>query len=114
MKGKVCNFLMQTWNLWCKGRCLDLMDPILKDSYVANEVLKCIHIGLLCVQEDPDDRPTMSTIVVMLASDTMTLPTPNPPAFSRRKSLEDQSSTSKTFNNDASVNEITVSHITPR
>ncbi|KAI9112891.1 hypothetical protein K1719_016208 [Acacia pycnantha] len=119
---KICSFylseqgqslLIYTWNLWLKGKCLELMDPMLKDSYMANEVLKCIHIGLLCVQEDPDDRPTMSTIVFMLASDTMTLPSPNPPAFSRRKSLEDQSSTSKTFI-DASVNEITVSHITPR
>ncbi|XP_054811837.1 cysteine-rich receptor-like protein kinase 10 [Prosopis cineraria] len=119
---KICSFylsehgqslLIYTWNLWCKGKCLELMDPVLEDSYIENEVLKCVHIGLLCVQEDPDDRPIMSTVVLMLASDTMTLPNPNPPAFSRRKSLEDQSSTSRTFN-DASVNEMTVSHLTPR
>ncbi|KAF7836274.1 Cysteine-rich receptor-like protein kinase 10 [Senna tora] len=89
------------------------MDPVLEDTYVASEVLKCIHIGLLCVQEDAADRPTMSLVVVMLASDTMTLPNPKNPAFSVGRMNKEDSSTSKN-SKDPSVNEVTVSRIVPR
>ncbi|KAK4253208.1 hypothetical protein QN277_010801 [Acacia crassicarpa] len=109
------SLLIYTWNLWREGKCLELMDPMLEDSNVdKGGVLKCIHIGLLCVQEDASDRPTMSTVVVMLASDTMTFPKPNRPAFSVGKMfLGDSSSTSKN-SKDPSVNEVTMSLITPR
>jgi len=104
---------MQTWNLWCEDKSLELLDPILKNTYITNEVMKCIHIGLLCVQEDAVDRPTMSNVVVMLASDTMILPNPNHPAFSVGRKVVEGESTSKA-SNDPSVNEVTVSNILPR
>ncbi|KAJ6885599.1 G-type lectin S-receptor-like serine/threonine-protein kinase [Populus alba x Populus x berolinensis] len=72
----------QAWKLWSNGQGLKLMDPMLEKSSVATEVLRCIHIGLLCVQEDPGDRPTMSSVLHMLASDIITLPIPKQPAFS--------------------------------
>ncbi|KAL5865049.1 hypothetical protein ACOSQ3_002563 [Xanthoceras sorbifolium] len=46
-----------------------------------NEILKCINVGLLCRQEDPDDRPTMSDVITMLSSVSVTLSTPKRPAF---------------------------------
>ena len=104
---------MQTWKLLCEGRCIELMDPILEKSHIASEVEKCIHIGLLCVQEDAADRPTMSTVVVMLASDMMALPKPNQPAFSVGRMVMGAVSTSKS-SQDPSVNEVTVSNIIPR
>jgi hypothetical protein len=58
------------------------MDPLIEKSCVPSEYLKCLHVGLLCVQEDAADRPTMSSVVHMLASDTMTLTSPTRPAFS--------------------------------
>lgn len=58
------------------------MDPILRDTCIESEVLKCIQIGLLCVQEDPADRPTMSSVIHMLGSYTISLPQPTEPAFS--------------------------------
>ncbi|KAL7213437.1 hypothetical protein ACSBR2_016043 [Camellia fascicularis] len=76
------NLLTFAWKLWSEAHGVELIDPILVQSYVVNEVLKCIHIGLLCVQEDAADRPTMSLVVVMLGSDTVTLPQPKQPAFS--------------------------------
>ncbi|CAL5344611.1 unnamed protein product [Camellia sinensis] len=83
---------------------LELMDPLLAQSSVVDEVLKCIHIGLLCVQEDPADRPTMLSVVVMLASDTMTLPQPTKPAFSVGR-LVLKSTQSSPNVNELSVNE---------
>ena len=84
------------------------MDPVLKQSFILEELLKRIHIGLLCVQEDPADRPTMSSVVVMLATDTITLPQPTQPAFSvgRVKSSSDLKV--------CSANEVTLSTVSPR
>ncbi|KAL7213432.1 hypothetical protein ACSBR2_016038 [Camellia fascicularis] len=74
-------FSFGAWKLWSEAHGVELIDPILVQSCVVNEVLKCIHIGLLCVQEDAADRPTMSLVVVILRSDTVTLPQPKQPAF---------------------------------
>jgi len=109
---KIVNYL-QAWKVWCAGKCLELMDPVLEECCVESEVVKCIHIGLLCVQEDAADRPTMSTVVVMLASDMMSLPKPNQPAFSVGRMTLDDASTSKSSKN-LSINDDTVSNIFPR
>ncbi|KAL7244095.1 hypothetical protein ACSBR1_016347 [Camellia fascicularis] len=58
------------------------MDPLLVRSCMVVEALKCIHIGLLCVQENPSNRPIISSVFVMLKSDTVTLPQPTLSAFS--------------------------------
>ncbi|KAM1459983.1 hypothetical protein ACFX2I_036850 [Malus domestica] len=69
------------WQLWNETKGLELMDPLLKDSCRPNEFLRYIHIGLLCVQEDANNRPTMSSVVLMLKSETIILPRPEKPAF---------------------------------
>ena len=102
----------QAWKLWSDGQGLELMDPMIKKSSVATKVLRCIHIGLLCVQEDPADRPTMSSVLHVLASDTIALPIPKQPAFSigRFVAMEGQSSNQKV----CSSNELTISVLSPR
>ncbi|XP_057451344.1 cysteine-rich receptor-like protein kinase 10 isoform X2 [Lotus japonicus] len=107
------SLLIYSWRLLCEGKSLELLDPMLEKTYIANEVKKIIHIGLLCVQEDAGDRPTMSMVVVMLASDTMSLPNPNHPAFSVGRKIREEESTSKA-SEDPSVNEVTMSNICPR
>jgi hypothetical protein len=32
------------------------------------KAVRCIHIGLLCIQDDPAQRPTVSTVILMLNS----------------------------------------------
>ena len=88
------------------------MDPVITQSCDPDELLRCIHIGLLCVQEDPVDRPTMSSVVVMLASDSIKLPQPTQPAFSvGRVARLSQLSQDATV---CSVNEVTLSILSPR
>ncbi|OAY81561.1 Cysteine-rich receptor-like protein kinase 25 [Ananas comosus] len=70
-----------TWENWTKGTITEIVDSSLDNRYPRSEVLRCIHIGLLCVQENPADRPNMSRVVVMLSSSTVTLETPSKPAF---------------------------------
>ncbi|TKY68388.1 Cysteine-rich receptor protein kinase 10 [Spatholobus suberectus] len=107
------SLLLYAWKIWSAGKYLELMDPVLETSCIDSEVVKCIHIGLLCVQEDAADRPTMSTVVVMLASDTMALPKPNQPAFSVGRMALGDASTSKSSKN-RSINDVTISNILPR
>ncbi|XP_060675529.1 cysteine-rich receptor-like protein kinase 10 [Ziziphus jujuba] len=76
------SLLAYAWNLWNEGKRLELMDPLLKDSCAANEFMRYVHIGLLCVQEDAYNRPTMSSVVHMLKSETISLSQPERPAFS--------------------------------
>ena len=89
------------------------MDPALIKSFTASEVVKCLHIGLLCVQQDLADRPTMSTVVLMLGSDTMALPKPNHPAFSIGKLTSKEASTLRSSDN-LSINDVTFSSVLAR
>ena len=47
----------------------------------AEQVLNSVHIGLLCVQDNPVDRPMMSTVNVMLSSGSVSLQAPLKPVF---------------------------------
>ena len=51
------------------------------DEFARSQALRCIHIGLLCVQTEPDDRPDISAVVFMLTRDSMELQPPAQPAF---------------------------------
>lgn len=80
------------------------------ESCTTSEVLRCMHIALLCVQEDPAERPTMSAVVVLLASESVDLPKPKQPAiFAVRRVLPVNESIT-----DPSANGLTMSIIAPR
>jgi len=93
--------------LWKEGNGLQLIDASLGSSFSLNEVLRCIKVGLLCVQERPEDRPTMSSVVLMLGSDHTFLPEPKEPGFvARRNPLEGSSSSRK--EHPHSANNVTI------
>ncbi|XP_062180044.1 receptor-like serine/threonine-protein kinase SD1-8 [Phragmites australis] len=90
------NLLAHAWSLLNEGNSLVLVDENLKGSFNSDEVLKCLKVGLLCVQENPDDRPLMSQVLLMLAStDTASLPTPKQPGFAARRAATEDTSSSK-------------------
>lgn len=65
---------------------LSLADPAIYDPCFKDEILKSIRLGLLCVQEFPEDRPTISEVIFMLDVDIITdLPHPKPPGFTQRQ-----------------------------
>ncbi|XP_062187522.1 cysteine-rich receptor-like protein kinase 44 [Phragmites australis] len=74
------NLLSVVWDHWTKGTISQMLDRSL-DGYSQNQALRCIHIGLLCVHPDPDDRPDISAVVFMLTRDSMELQSPAQPAF---------------------------------
>ncbi|CAL5410912.1 unnamed protein product [Camellia sinensis] len=97
--------------LWSDGKELEFLDPLLAGSCPMAEVVTCIHIGLLCVQEDLKDRPNMSSVVVLLGSESATLPEPNQPAFSvgRVAHIEPSLSTDPSVKNQVTVSGISLS-----
>ncbi|KAI3745051.1 hypothetical protein L1987_58152 [Smallanthus sonchifolius] len=88
------SLLGYAWSLWKEDMPFEVMDQRLVESSNSIEVLKCIIVGLLCVQEDPGDRPSMTNVVLMLAGDIASLPNPKQPAFVARKTLSNSSSSS--------------------
>ncbi|KAL4574028.1 hypothetical protein LXL04_020850 [Taraxacum kok-saghyz] len=81
------------WKHFQEGTVDQIFDPnLLMDIYpntlLKEEAIKVIHVGLLCAQEDPSLRPTMSTVLKMLAKDDQTLPFPSTPPFIDEKTME--------------------------
>ncbi|CAL4943612.1 unnamed protein product [Urochloa decumbens] len=73
--------LSYVWDHWLRSTALETVDPSLDCQAPESEVLKCIHLGLLCVQENPADRPTMLDILVMLHGQSSSFAAPSKPAF---------------------------------
>ncbi|XP_037479849.1 G-type lectin S-receptor-like serine/threonine-protein kinase B120 isoform X2 [Triticum dicoccoides] len=69
------------WNLWADGKVEDFVDPAITESYSLDEVSKCIHVGLLCVQDSSGARPHMSSVVSMLDSEAMPRAAPRQPMY---------------------------------
>ncbi|AQK74106.1 serine/threonine-protein kinase receptor [Zea mays] len=115
--------IQDAWKLWNEDRAAEFMDAALAGSYPRDEAWRCFHVGLLCVQESPDLRPTMSSVVLMLISDqtAQQMPAPaQPPLFAssrlgRKASASDLSLAMKTETTKTqSVNEVSISMMEPR
>ncbi|XP_042457943.1 receptor-like serine/threonine-protein kinase SD1-7 [Zingiber officinale] len=63
------NLLGYVNKLWKEERSLEIVDDTLNQSYPTEEVLRCIQMSLLCVQDNSNDRPTMTKVMAMLTSD---------------------------------------------
>ncbi|CAL5003072.1 unnamed protein product [Urochloa decumbens] len=86
--------LSHVWDKWRAGSMVDVLDPSLGSHYPESEVMNCIEIGLLCVQENPADRPDASAVVLMLdspSSMTNDRRAPSRPAFVFSSGLTDES-----------------------
>nr|ADQ37382.1 unknown [Arabidopsis lyrata] len=118
------NLLGYAWKNWKEGKGLEIIDPIILDSssssslstFRPQDVLRCIQIGLVCVQEFAEDRPPMSSVVLMLSSETAAIPQPKIPGYCvGRSPLDTDSSSSKQRDDESwTVNEITLSVIDAR
>ncbi|KAJ7948535.1 S-receptor-like serine/threonine-protein kinase [Quillaja saponaria] len=74
------NLIEYAWTLWREERPLELIDECIIESCNLSEVRRCIHISLLCLEQHPHDRPSMSSVVLMSGSD-VALPQPQQPGF---------------------------------
>ncbi|XP_004134966.3 cysteine-rich receptor-like protein kinase 10 [Cucumis sativus] len=107
-----------TWNNWRAGTSTNVIDSTLGVGSRI-EMIRCIHIGLLCVQENVANRPTMASVVMMLSSSSLTLPIPSKPAFFMDSIVTNGSNTSETNRSKSttlqhSENEASITELHPR
>ncbi|XP_062088354.1 cysteine-rich receptor-like protein kinase 26 [Humulus lupulus] len=118
--------LTYAWKNWSEGTTSNLIDPTISGGSKA-EIMRCIHIGLLCVQENVADRPSMNSIIHMLNSHSIsTLAVPSKPTFfmhssfepkmllvSNTNSGETQSQDSKSDSSQGTENEAAITDLYP-
>ncbi|KAJ8767215.1 hypothetical protein K2173_013612 [Erythroxylum novogranatense] len=110
------------WKHWQEGTHAEVFDPNIAETCLTNEIHRCMHIGLLCVQEDPAQRPTMTAVGLMLNSSSFDLPLPKRPAFFILSRIEssmsiegiDKSDQSKRKLVQHSVDELPITSVYPR
>ncbi|THG00637.1 hypothetical protein TEA_011640 [Camellia sinensis var. sinensis] len=98
----------KAWKLWIEENAIQLVVKKLETpAMLTLEVLKCIQIGLLCVQQCPEDRPTMSSVVSMLDNGSAMLPHPRQRGFYNEES-SDEIELASTVGIKCSTNETTI------
>ncbi|XP_017695981.2 G-type lectin S-receptor-like serine/threonine-protein kinase At4g27290 [Phoenix dactylifera] len=102
------NLLGYAWELWKEGNILELMDPLLGDLCHLEGYSRCIQVALLCVQDVPEDRPTMSEVVSLLSNESISPKSPKKPIFSFGRTMEIVCLPSST-REECTANDITVS-----
>ncbi|XP_040862032.1 cysteine-rich receptor-like protein kinase 25 isoform X5 [Glycine max] len=106
----VDSLMSYVWRQWKDQAPLSILDPNLEENYSQFEVIKCIHIGLLCVQENKNIRPTMTKVIFYLDGHTLDeLPSPQEPPFFFRD-IKDKKIPMQHF----SVNKMSTSIFYPR
>ncbi|KAK7334717.1 hypothetical protein VNO80_26478 [Phaseolus coccineus] len=107
------NLLGHAWRLWIEERPLELIHDILDDSAALSvEILRCIQVGLLCVQQNPENRPNISSVVLMLNGEKL-LPKPSQPGFYIGEDNKADTGSSKQYES-CSVNEVSMSSLGAR
>uniref|UniRef100_A0A453BCZ9 S-locus receptor kinase C-terminal domain-containing protein n=1 Tax=Aegilops tauschii subsp. strangulata TaxID=200361 RepID=A0A453BCZ9_AEGTS len=107
--------------MWRDGRAFELVDPTLGHCSEVADIMRCVKVALLCVQDNAMDRPTMTDVTAMLGNDGVPLPDPRrPPHFHLRVTSDDEEdgaggsgtrTRSTHFTGSCSTNDVTISTI---
>ncbi|KAL0535111.1 hypothetical protein IC582_029434 [Cucumis melo] len=101
------------WKLWTEDNLIPLIEPTIYEPCYQLEISRCIHVGLLCVQEFINERPNVSTIISMLNSEIVDLPSPKEPGFVGRPHETDTESSQKNLD-QCSTNNVTLTAVIAR
>ncbi|KAG5628760.1 hypothetical protein H5410_000477 [Solanum commersonii] len=87
------SLVSNAWEHFQRGIVEELFDPnLMLHNYhtinVKNEVARVLHVGLLCTQEIPTLRPSMSEALQMFVKKDEELPPPTKPPFVDEKTME--------------------------
>ncbi|KAL0891743.1 hypothetical protein Bca101_015726 [Brassica carinata] len=104
------------WRSWKEGVALNLVDKMLMtmSCYSSNMILRCINIGLLCVQDKVSERPSMASVLLMLDGHTLALSEPSRPAFFTHSTKVSDSSSSSLGHNAKTSNYNSNTELYPR
>ncbi|KAK6133318.1 hypothetical protein DH2020_032981 [Rehmannia glutinosa] len=96
------------WKLWNEDNGMAFADQNIASPNVQSEIVRCIHIALLCVQEFPKDRPAVQTVLSMLSREIVDLPLPEQPVFAEKWDRSHVGSTQGTSQFGFSTNDLTI------
>ncbi|QHN82106.1 Cysteine-rich receptor-like protein kinase [Arachis hypogaea] len=86
------SIVILTWRRFQLGTAEELFDPnLVSDNNNINkkdEILRVVHMGLLCTQENPSLRPTMSRALQMLTKKEENIARPSNPPFTNENTME--------------------------
>ncbi|KAL8128373.1 hypothetical protein AgCh_015098 [Apium graveolens] len=83
------NLMGHAWMSYKEDRLVELIDESILESIDQYQAYRVILIGLLCVQQYPEDRPNMSSVLMMLTSNN-SLPHPKQPGFFTERKLDEE------------------------
>lgn len=102
------SLLGYAWKLWNEKNIMSLIDPAISEPHHGKDVMRGVHVGLLCVQEFATDRPTVPTVISMLKGEISELPYPKRPGFAHI--AQDMVS----FHQDSTANYVSITEISGR
>ncbi|XP_074269991.1 G-type lectin S-receptor-like serine/threonine-protein kinase SD1-13 [Silene latifolia] len=106
------SLLGYVWKQWNEDNYISLIDPVIAYQGFEAEISKCIHVGLLCVQEYAQDRPDISDVIAkLIASSTADFQKPKQPGFTRF--MRDTSSSTQSHQT-SSTNGLSITKISGR
>uniref|UniRef100_A0A2C9U814 Uncharacterized protein n=2 Tax=Manihot esculenta TaxID=3983 RepID=A0A2C9U814_MANES len=110
------SLLTYAWENWNAGTASKIIDPVLVGAASTNEILRCVQIGLLCIQEDAAKRPTMASVILMLDSCSAVISELSRPAYFLHSQQEPITigTQSKRRSAQPSANECSISEMEPR
>ncbi|CAL4908852.1 unnamed protein product [Urochloa decumbens] len=112
------DLLTYVWRHWSQGSVQPLLEGCPAEGRRPQEMLRCIHAGLLCVQEDPQFRPGMASVTIMLNSRSITPPAPAAPAYALSEVVARMRSMDRVAARVAarlpSINDVSISDLEPR
>ncbi|XP_073137622.1 G-type lectin S-receptor-like serine/threonine-protein kinase At4g27290 [Henckelia pumila] len=106
------NLVGHAWSLYKDERSHEVVEASLRNPQDLTQVIRSIHVGLLCVQQNPEDRPSMSSVVLMLGNEGVIPGAKQPGFFTEREPVVSQYSTSTHATN--SPNQLTITKLDPR
>ncbi|KAA3486216.1 G-type lectin S-receptor-like protein serine/threonine-protein kinase CES101 [Gossypium australe] len=105
------NLLEYAYELWKQGRGAEFFDASLDDSSSSCKLITCMQLALLCVQENPADRPSMVEVFTILKNkSSVAISVPKQPAYSTTRDERTDIGRKKVF----SVNDASITQVEPR
>lgn len=94
--------------MWNEKNVLAFADQEIASPSIQGDILRYINIALLCVQEFPNDRPTIETVLAMLSNEIVCLPGPVEPLFAEKWNASQVGSSHRFSQLGHSINELTL------
>ncbi|GAB4826826.1 hypothetical protein Ancab_040009 [Ancistrocladus abbreviatus] len=108
--GESLSLLGYGWKLWNEGNMISFVDPNILSPCSLEQILRCLQVGLLCVQELPRDRPNISTVVSMVGGEIANLSQPKQPGFTCQD-IPSESGSSEDGQQRGSINFVSITSL---